>query len=100
MGSNEFKAPKQQAPVAVKNPPSKPQVTPAATQPQAPIHPNSPPPPKPQSAPVNNNPSKPALGAARPVTKPIQFEDFDVLKVIGRGSYGTVYLVKKKDTGK
>ncbi len=26
-------------------------------------------------------------------------EDFDIIKVIGRGSFGKVYLVKKKDDG-
>lgn len=29
----------------------------------------------------------------------ISKEDFYILKVIGRGSFGKVYLVRKKDTG-
>ncbi len=33
-----------------------------------------------------------------PNTK-ISKEDFYILKVIGRGSFGKVYLVRKKDTG-
>jgi len=32
-------------------------------------------------------------------TKKISKEDFIMLKVIGRGSFGKVYLVRKKDTG-
>lgn len=31
--------------------------------------------------------------------KKISKEDFYILKVIGRGSFGKVYLVRKKDTG-
>ena len=27
-------------------------------------------------------------------------DDFHIIKVIGRGSFGKVYLVKKKDDGK
>ena len=33
-------------------------------------------------------------------TKKISKEDFHYVKVIGRGSFGKVYLVKKKDTKK
>ena len=29
----------------------------------------------------------------------ISINDFQLLKVIGRGSFGKVYLVRKKDTG-
>ena len=29
----------------------------------------------------------------------VRLEDFDIVKVIGRGSFGKVYLVKKKDDG-
>jgi serine/threonine protein kinase len=29
----------------------------------------------------------------------IDLKSFDILKVIGRGSFGKVYLVRKKDTG-
>ena len=32
-------------------------------------------------------------------SKKISKEDFYILKVIGRGSFGKVYLVRKKDTG-
>lgn len=32
-------------------------------------------------------------------TKKISKDDFYILKVIGRGSFGKVYLVRKKDTG-
>jgi serine/threonine protein kinase len=32
-------------------------------------------------------------------SKKISKEDFILLKVIGRGSFGKVYLVRKKDTG-
>ncbi len=30
----------------------------------------------------------------------ICFKDFEIIKELGAGSFGTVYLVKKKDTGK
>lgn len=33
-------------------------------------------------------------------TKPLSIEDFDLLKVIGKGSFGKVMQVRKKDTGK
>lgn len=39
----------------------------------------------------------------KPLTKenkPLSIEDFDLLKVIGKGSFGKVMQVKKKDTGK
>ena len=32
--------------------------------------------------------------------KKISLDDFKLLKVIGRGSFGKVYLVRKKDDGK
>lgn len=32
-------------------------------------------------------------------SKSINLNHFDIVKVIGRGSFGKVYLVKKKDTG-
>jgi len=32
-------------------------------------------------------------------TNSITVEDFELLKVVGRGSFGKVYLAKKKDTG-
>jgi len=31
--------------------------------------------------------------------KKISLDDFKLLKVIGRGSFGKVYLVRKKDSG-
>lgn len=31
--------------------------------------------------------------------KKISLHDFELIKVIGRGSFGKVYLVKKKDSG-
>ena len=31
-------------------------------------------------------------------TDKISVDDFDYIKVIGRGSFGKVYLVRKKDT--
>lgn len=33
-------------------------------------------------------------------SKPLSIDDFDLLKVIGKGSFGKVMQVKKKDTGK
>jgi serine/threonine protein kinase len=39
----------------------------------------------------------PSISHAR---TPLTIEDFDRLSVIGRGAYGKVYLVKKRDTGK
>ncbi|ODQ46944.1 hypothetical protein PICMEDRAFT_16744 [Pichia membranifaciens NRRL Y-2026] len=33
-------------------------------------------------------------------SKPLSIEDFDLLKVIGKGSFGKVMQVRKKDTGK
>lgn len=30
----------------------------------------------------------------------LKIEDFQLLKVVGRGSFGKVYMAKKKDTGK
>lgn len=33
-------------------------------------------------------------------TKEITASDFEILKVIGRGSFGKVYMVKKRDTQK
>ncbi len=33
-------------------------------------------------------------------TEKVHLEDFELLKVLGRGSFGKVMLVRKKDTGK
>uniref|UniRef100_K3W9X3 non-specific serine/threonine protein kinase n=1 Tax=Globisporangium ultimum (strain ATCC 200006 / CBS 805.95 / DAOM BR144) TaxID=431595 RepID=K3W9X3_GLOUD len=38
-------------------------------------------------------------GADRPQTK-VTIEDFDLLKVLGKGSFGKVMMVRKKDTKK
>lgn len=38
-------------------------------------------------------------GADRPMTK-VTIEDFDLLKVLGKGSFGKVMMVRKKDTKK
>ena len=32
--------------------------------------------------------------------KDVQYSDFNLIKVLGRGGFGKVYLVEKKDTGK
>ena len=42
----------------------------------------------------NDGPTENLLSNAK-----ISKEDFYILKVIGRGSFGKVYLVRKKDTG-
>ena len=31
---------------------------------------------------------------------PITIDDFQLLKVVGRGSFGKVYMAKKKDNGR
>lgn len=36
-------------------------------------------------------------GSDRPMTK-VSVEDFDLLKVLGKGSFGKVMMVRKKDT--
>jgi len=33
-------------------------------------------------------------------TNNVGWDDFDIMKEIGRGAYGTVFMVKKKTTGK
>lgn len=38
-------------------------------------------------------------GADRPMVK-VTVEDFDLLKVLGKGSFGKVMMVRKKDTKK
>ena len=43
----------------------------------------------------NEGPSENLLEPHKKISK----EDFYILKVIGRGSFGKVYLVRKKDTG-
>ena len=40
----------------------------------------------------------PVENLMKPGTK-ISINDFQLLKVIGRGSFGKVYLVRKKDSG-
>lgn len=45
-----------------------------------------------------NNEDGPTENLLKPGTK-ISKNDFTILKVIGRGSFGKVYLVRKKDTG-
>ena len=42
----------------------------------------------------NDGPTENLLSNAK-----ISKDDFYILKVIGRGSFGKVYLVRKKDTG-
>jgi serum/glucocorticoid-regulated kinase 2 len=37
---------------------------------------------------------------AAPVKKTLGLEDFIMLNIIGKGAFGKVYRVKKKDTGK
>jgi RAC serine/threonine-protein kinase len=43
---------------------------------------------------------KPAAPAQAPAPKEVNMEDFDLMKVIGKGSFGKVLLVKKRDTKK
>lgn len=43
----------------------------------------------------NDGPTENLLNPNAKISK----EDFYILKVIGRGSFGKVYLVRKKDTG-
>lgn len=45
-----------------------------------------------------NQEDGPTENLLKPGTK-ISKNDFTILKVIGRGSFGKVYLVRKKDTG-
>eukprot|EP00834_Sanchytrium_tribonematis_P002349 NODE_71_length_24927_cov_1.205937.p7 type:complete len:373 gc:universal NODE_71_length_24927_cov_1.205937:1828-710(-) len=40
------------------------------------------------------------LSLARPAGKAITMEDFELMKVIGKGSFGKVMQVRKKDTGR
>eukprot|EP00835_Amoeboradix_gromovi_P001043 NODE_41_length_29768_cov_0.533924.p6 type:complete len:363 gc:universal NODE_41_length_29768_cov_0.533924:26576-27664(+) len=40
------------------------------------------------------------LSLTKPQDKPITMEDFELMKVIGKGSFGKVMQVKKKDTGR
>lgn len=65
--------------------------TPTANTKTDPPKPDAPKSPRPTSQPPASKPSPP---------KAAVLEDFEVLKVIGRGSFGTVYLVKKIDDGK
>jgi len=44
---------------------------------------------------TNDGPTENLLNPNAKISK----EDFYILKVIGRGSFGKVYLVRKKDTG-
>lgn len=43
----------------------------------------------------NDGPTENLMDPSKKISK----EDFYILKVIGRGSFGKVYLVRKKDTG-
>jgi hypothetical protein len=72
----------------------------------------SPSPSTPPSSPLSKPdrpalPPSPSLGSRKrasvvvaPKGNKITVEDFEVKKLIGRGSFGKVFLVKKKDTGK
>lgn len=39
-------------------------------------------------------------GGDRPPVSKVTIEDFDLLKVLGKGSFGKVMMVRKKDTKK
>ena len=47
----------------------------------------------------DNRASSKHQGIAPPKIPSITTDDFKILKVIGRGSFGKVYLVQKRDTG-
>lgn len=48
---------------------------------------------------VNAPPKAIPVGGTAPAPKPIGLEDFDLMKVIGKGSFGKVFQVRKKDNG-
>jgi serine/threonine protein kinase len=41
----------------------------------------------------------PAKSLEEKYSKKIQFKDFDIIEVIGEGSFGRVYKGQRKDTG-
>jgi len=81
---------------------SSPRATPTNTTPTTP----TPQKPTTSTAPIIGRKGSTALPVCpkppvqKPEPKPAKFEDFEILKVIGRGSYGTVYLVRKIDDRK